>query len=149
MNEPIQQTELENFFSHYARRVNTALAGGDVDVDGTVNSFASDIIGANPNGVMSAKNDDKFKESVSKGWASYKEIGIHAMNILSKQIDILDSFHAIVKIHWSSSFTRKDKTSGDIAFNVFYLVQKRNDIRIFAYITGNEQEALKRAGLIS
>ena len=71
------------------------------------------------------------------------------MNILSKQIDILDSFHAIVRIHWSSSFTRKDKTSGDIAFNVFYLVQKRNDIRIFAYITGNEQEALKRAGLIS
>jgi hypothetical protein len=148
MTEAIQQTELENFFRHYARRVNIALAGGEVDVDGTFNSFASDVIGANPSGVMAAKNDDKFKESVTKGWGFYKDIGIRAMNILSKQIDILDPFHALVKIHWSSSFTRKDKTSGDIAFNVFYLVQKRDDIRIFAYITGNEQQALKDAGLI-
>ena len=46
------------------------------------------------------------------------------MDILSKQISVLDQFHAIVKIRWNSSFIRKDNTNGDIAFDVFYWFKK-------------------------
>jgi hypothetical protein len=148
MNAIIQQDEIESFFNRYESRFNTALAGGKVDVEETVKSFASEFIEASPAGVIAGKNDKRFRDSISKGWAFYKEIGIRAMDILSKQISVLDQFHAIVKIHWNSSFIRKDNTHGDIAFDVFYLVQKREDIRIFAYITGNEQQALKDAGLL-
>ena len=149
MNEILQQIEIENFFNRYERRFNAALSDGQVDIDGTVNAFASDFIEASPTGVIAGKNDNEFKESIGKGLTFYKEIGIRAMNILSKQINILDEFHAMVKVQWNSSFTRKDNTNGDISFDVFYLLQKRDDIRIFAYITGNEQQALKDAKLIS
>jgi hypothetical protein len=148
MRATLQQNEIENFFNRYERRFNSALSEGKVDVNETVNSFASDFIEASPAGVVAGKNDHKFRESISQGWAFYKNIGIRAMGILSNQINVLDQFHAIVKINWNCSFTRKDATNGEIAFDVFYLVQKRDDIRIFAYITGDEQQALKDAGLI-
>jgi hypothetical protein len=148
MSGTLQQNEIEDFFDRYERRFNLALSEGKADIDETVNSFTSDFIEASPAGVVAGKNDKKFREALSKGWAFYKEIGIDSMDILSKQINILDQFHAIVKIRWNSLFTRKDTTKGEIAFDVFYLVQKREDIRIFAYITGNEQQALKDAGLI-
>ena len=149
MTKPIQQHEIENFFNRYESRFNEALSEGEVDIEEAVNSFASDFIEASPVGVIVGKNDEKFRASLSQGYAFYKQIGIQAMDILAKEINILDQFHAIVKVHWNSSFIRKDKTKGDIAFDVFYLVQKREDIRIFGYITGNEQQALKEAGLIS
>jgi hypothetical protein len=71
------------------------------------------------------------------------------MDILSMQITILDNLHAIVKIHWNISYVRKNRIKGDIAFDVFYLLQKTgDDVRIFGYITGDEQQALKEEGLI-
>jgi len=150
MSKAIQQHEIENFFNGYEARFNDALAGGEPDIDETINSFAPYFIEANPAGVIAGKNDKKFKKSISEGWMFYKKIGIRSMDILSNQITILDDFHAIVKIHWNSSFVRKDKSKGDIAFDVYYLVQKnKDDIRIFAYITGDEQQALKDEGLIS
>ncbi len=149
MTAPIQQHEIENFFNRYEARFNEVLSGGEPDLDETVNSFSSDFIEASPAGIMAGKNDRKFRKSISKGWEFYKNIGIHAMDILSTQITILDTVHAIIKVRWNSSFVRKNKTKGDITFDVFYLVQKTGeDIRIFAYITGDEQQALRDEGLI-
>mgnify|MGYP003575938399 CR=1 FL=1 len=149
MSNSIRQHEIENFFDRYEARVNEALAGEEPDIDETVNAFASEFIEASPNGVIAGKNDKKFRKAINKGWTFYKEIGIRSMDILSTQINILDTFHALVKIHWNSTFVLKNTEKGDIAFDVYYLIQKReNDLRIFAYITGNEQQALKEAGLI-
>jgi hypothetical protein len=61
----------------------------------------------------------------------------------------LDNLHAIVRVHWNSVFQRKNKSQGEVAFNVFYILQKQEEnIRIFAYITGDEQQVLKEEGLI-
>ena len=149
MTKPIQQHEIENFFNRYQARFNEALADGVVDIDETVNSFTSDFLEASPAGVIVGKNDRKFRKAVSQNYAFYKKIGIRSMDILSTQTTILDEIHALVKVHWNSSFVRQDRTKGDIAFDVFYLIQKKDDdIRIFAYITGDEQQALKDEGLI-
>lgn len=149
MSQPIQQHEIENFFNRYERRFNDALAGGESDIDETVNSFAEFFIEASPTGVTFGKNDKKFRKAISQGWMFYKNIGVRSMDISSIQITILDPFHAIVKVHWNSAFERKNKTKGDLAFDVFYLIQKQvEDLRIFAYITGDEQQALKDEGLI-
>jgi hypothetical protein len=146
---PIQQPEIENFFNRYETRFNEALRGGEPDVAETVNSFAEHFIEASPAGVVAAKNDDQFKGSIREGWTFYKQIGILAMEILSKQISILDDMHALVKIHWNSAFVRNDNTHGEIDFDVFYLIQKKDEhLRIFAYITGDEQQALKDEGLV-
>ena len=149
MTKPIQQHEIENFFNRYEARFNEALADGVVDIDETVNSFTSDFLEASPAGVIVGKNDRKFRKAVSQNYAFYKKIGIRSMDILSTQTTILDEIHALVKVHWNSSFVRQDRTKGDIAFDVFYLIQKKDDdIRIFAYITRDEQQALKDEGLI-
>jgi len=149
MTKPIQQHEIENFFNRYESRFNEALSEGEVDIEEAVNSFASDFIEASPVGVIVGKNDKKFRKAIRQGWSFYKEIGIRTMDILSMQTTILDKFHALVKVHWNSSFVRKNKTDGDIAFDVFYLIQKKDEeIRIFAYITGDEQQALTEEGLI-
>jgi len=149
MTTPIQQHEIQNFFNRYEARFNEVLSGGEPDIDETVNSFAADFIEASPSGITAGKNDRKFRKSISQGWQFYKNIGILSIDILSTQITILDNLHAITKVHWNSSFMRKNKTKGDIAFDVYYLLQKAgDDIRIFAYITGDEQQALKEEGLI-
>jgi hypothetical protein len=145
----IEQVEVENFFSQYESRFNEALAGGEPDIDSVVNSFAEHFIEASPVGIVAGENNKKFRKMIAQGWEFYQKIGIRAMNILSKDVTILDPLHAIAKIHWNSSFVRADRSKGEVDFNVFYLVQKReDDLKIFAYITGNEQQVLKDQGLI-
>jgi hypothetical protein len=150
MNPPIQPHEIENFFNRYEARFNDVLAGGEPDIDETVNSFAAWFIEANPAGVTVGKNDKKFKKTIGEGWSFYKSVGIRSMDIRSTQITILDALHALAKVHWNCSFERENKTKGDLSFDVFYLIQKKEEaIRIFAYITGDEQQALKDAGLVT
>ncbi len=150
MSNALKQLEIEYFFNRYEARVNDALAGGEPDIDETADSFASDFIAASPSGIVHGKNDEKFRKAIGEGWTFYKDIGIQTMDIHSLQITILDNFHAIVKVHWNSSFVRKDNSKGDLAFDVFYVLNKSGDnIRIFAYITGDEQQVLRDEGLIA
>lgn len=147
---PIQQHEIDNFFIRYETRFNDALQGGEPEIEETARSFTESFIESSPLGVISGNNDENFRKSIGEGWAFYKSIGIHSMEILSTQITIIDTHHALVKVHWRSTFTRKkDNSAGEIAFDVFYLLQKKDDVlRIFAYITGDEQQALKDVGLV-
>lgn len=149
MSIAIQQHEIENFFDRYEALINDALSGSEPEIDEAVNSFASEFLEASPTGIITEKNDKDFREVISKGWNFYKEIGVRSMDILSIQVTILDNLHAIVKVHWNCTFIRKNNTEGDISFDIFYLLQKNgDDLKIFAYITGDEQQALKDAGLI-
>lgn len=146
---PVQQ-QIEDFFKRYAASFNRALTDGVADVDSVTNSFAEHFIEASPFGVIAGKNDSTFREVIPKGWAFYKEIGIQSMNIRSTEIVMLDELHAMTKVRWTSRFVKKDKVSGKIDFEVIYLVQIRQEgVKIFAYITGDEQKALKEHGLLN
>ena len=72
MTTTIQQYEIENFFNRYEARVNDALSGAEPDIDEAVNSFASEFVEASPAGVISAKNDKKFRKAINQGWKFYK-----------------------------------------------------------------------------
>jgi hypothetical protein len=144
-----RQQTLEEFFTRYENRFNEVLSGGQPDVEDIAGDFAEYFIEASPVGIISGANDKKFREMIPEGWGFYKKIGVQAMNILSKDITMLDEMHAVVKIQWKSLFIRKDESKGDIVFEVFYMVQLRKDgPKIFAYVTGDEQKALKEEGLI-
>lgn len=144
-NKPL----LEQFFSQYAERFNRALRGEKPDTEGTIHSFAACFIEANPTGVMCGQNDNKFKEAIPQGYEFYRSIGITAMKITSTEITLLDELHSMVKVGWRSEFIRKDQSSGNIDFMVIYLLQMMDNApRIFAYITGDEQAALKANGLV-
>lgn len=146
MNE---RNDIDDFFNQYAARVNWALWEGQFDTDGIMQAFSEDFIGASPLGVRAGKNDSVFKDAISKGWSFYRNLGIHSMNIISKNITLLDEFHAMVKVKWNCLYVTKTDRSGEIEFEVFYLLHiQANNIKIFAYITGDEQAAFKEAGLI-
>lgn len=140
---------IHQFFDDYAQRFNNVLKGAEPDIDIIIASFAVCFIEANPLGVMCGKNDKTFREQIPVGYSFYKEIGINSMDILSREITILDDYHAMAKIHWNSVFTKGLGQAGNIEFDVIYLLQLAGGhCKIFAYITGDEQRALRENGLI-
>lgn len=147
MEKRIEQVSL--FFDQYADRFNLALKTGGGNIDATVASFADCFVEASPAGVVCGKNDEQFRQMIPQGYSFYKGVGITAMNILNKEINILNDYHATARLHWRSLYEGKDGKPGHIDFDVIYFVQDLGKgLKIFAYITGDEQKALKDNGLI-
>lgn len=122
---------------------------GKEDVDATVNSFASCFLEASPAGISCGKNDESLREAIPKGNAYYKNIGTQSMKISSLDITKLDDLHYMVKAHWDSLYEKKNKEKVAVSFDVIYFLQaKENELKIFLYITGEEQKVLKENGLI-
>jgi hypothetical protein len=145
----ISKAGIDNFFDRYASMMNDALSGDVSNVRLIMNSFSDFVVGSNPHSVFGGKNDGQFAEAIHQGIDFYKKIGIVSMNIVASRITILDNFHALVRISWTS-FYRNDDVSGDIPFDVAYLVQYRNRaFQIFAYVSDDEQAAFKAHKLIS
>jgi hypothetical protein len=141
--------DIDRFFDSYANRFNDALNGKQPDVDEISGSFAEYFVESSPAGVMGGKNDESFRKKIPEGYAFYKKIGITEMKLGSKETTLLDDHHAMTRVHWNSFFTRKDKTSGNIEFDVIYFTRLNDDkLTIFCYITGDEQKALKANKLI-
>jgi hypothetical protein len=142
------EDKIDAFFTAYEQRFADGLRG-KVDVEGTTAAFASSFVEASPVGVHCAQNDKTFKEAIPKGYEFYKKIGTQSMKIASKEITQLDEIHLLCKIHWQSSYQTADKKSVSIDFDVFYFLQHlNNELKIFAYVTGDEQKVLKEKGLI-
>lgn len=141
--------QLDQFFDLYEERFNKALRQGIMNIEETAGAFADSFIEASPVGIACGKNDEKFREMIPKGYEFYENIGTSSIDILSKDIILLDDFHAMVKVYWDCKYTKKDDSRGHVEFNVMYFVQSMNNThKIFAYITGDEQKVLKEEGLI-
>jgi hypothetical protein len=144
----IIKEEVEDFFNRYASTMNNALFGDPVDENCFLDFFSSYVVGANPAGVFGGKNDMDFGKSIKSGIDFYKRIGVISMNIIAKDVEILDEYHSKARISWECIYN-KEKKSGEIAFDVVYLVQVKNHtVKIFAYVTGDEQKALREHELI-
>ncbi|KAA5536335.1 nuclear transport factor 2 family protein [Taibaiella lutea] len=144
MKESIAQ-----FFDDYARRFNESLPGGVVDIEKTAACFAASFIESNPNKIICTKNDEAFKASIPHGFEYYRSIGLQSMKICSKAITILDDFHALVKVHWQSLYIKKEGNKMELGFDIHYMVRRENNqIQIFSYTSGDEQEFLEKHGLV-
>jgi hypothetical protein len=140
----INEQQIRQFFIAYESRFNASLTG-TVDVEGTIQAFSDSFIEASPVGIQCGKNDARFKEMIPKGYEFYRSIGTTAMKITSMDITGLDDFHAMIKVFWQAFYNKKVT----IDFTVIYFVQVlNNQIKIFAYITGDEQKVLRERGLV-
>jgi hypothetical protein len=143
-NQPIH-----HFFSAYEQRFNDVLQGKEPDIKGVINSFADYFVESSPAGVICGKNDSSFKEAVPKGYEAYKSMGMQSMTITSLDINKLDELHYMVNVKWQAKAIKKDKRSVTINFEIIYFLRSKDDeLKIFAYITGDEQKVLKEYGLI-
>lgn len=158
--EPVEQTSekleandrankrIESFFAAYQQRFEQSLEGKQ-DVEGQANAFAKFFVEASPAGVNGGANDDKFRKMIPQGMAFYKKIGTTAMKVSSIKTTRLDELHYMARVHWQSFYNNKDGDEVIIEFDVIYLLQDLNkELKIFAYITGDEQGILREHGLI-
>jgi hypothetical protein len=141
---------VRNFFRRYAKRMNDALKDPPkVDTDGVVAAFAEYFVGAAPSGVRGGKNGVLFRLMISRGMANYRKLGMQQMLISSVKTTRLDPLHFMAKVSWDSRYISKTGVRQRIKFQNIYMLQlQRGKPRIFAYITGDEQQALKDHGLI-
>jgi hypothetical protein len=145
--DPLKK-KIEEFFQEYEARFEAGIKG-DVDIDGTTAAFANCFVEASPVGITCGQNDTAFREAIPKGYDFYKSIGTQSMKIIAREIIPLDDFHFICKVHWRASYLKKNTKNEEIIdFDVFYVLQHLNGtLKIFAYITGDEQKVLKERGL--
>lgn|GEM_PF-429844 len=142
------QEKIDAFFHDYAERFNNALEGKETDIEGAVHAFSDCFIESSPLGVICAKNDDSLKQKLSEGFEFYKKIGTTCMVITAKDVTVLDDCHVMVKVHWKANY-EKGAEGQMIEFSVFYFLNAvEEDLKIFAYITGDEQKLLKERGIL-
>jgi hypothetical protein len=147
MDNRIEQLEI--FFNQYAERFNNALNNENPNIYETANAFADCFIEASPLGVTCGRNDEQFRAVIPQGYAFYKSIGVTSMDIISKETTVLDYIHSMTKVHWKTTFVKQDKSKTSIEFDVIYFTRSKGDEhKIFTYITGDEQKALKENGLV-
>jgi len=142
------EKNIHQFFAAYEKRFNDAIKG-ELDVEGTAKAFAPYFVEASPAGIQGSANGEEFRERIPQGIEFYKKIGTHKMEITAEDVTSLDDLHSMVKIHWKAYYKNKDNTDLIIDFDVIYFLQCRNDdLKIFAYITGDEQAVFRQHGLI-
>lgn len=134
------------FFEAYAARMNAALDDPKrMDSKAMRAAFADYFVGAGPKGVAGGKNGLIFRLMLPRGIRYYRKIGTLAMDLRDVRVTDLDDHHAMAHVDWTARY----KGGQEIAFTNIYLLQVREDAaKIFAWITGDEQQALKDAGVI-
>lgn len=139
---------LEKFFERYERFFMQSL-NGEINGQEMSELYAPEFIAASPLGVMAGKNDDTFQQALSGGYEHYRKIGTKGMRVRKIRMQPIDEIHCVADVAWTASYERPDKQWVDIEFDVYYLMQELNgQLRIFGWISGNEQTLLRQYGII-
>ena len=144
------QADLSAFFMAYSERINEALGTKPrVDSDAMAAAFADAFIEAGPQGVSCGRNDDNYREMIARGLEFYRSIGTRSMRVLAIESGEIKDGHFMARVFWQADYRKKDGSSISLEFDVVYFLQKQQDeLKIFAYVTGDEQQAYKDAGLL-
>lgn len=138
------------FFEAYARRHNDALKNPpSFDIRGIRNAFADYFVGADPNGVQGGRNGLLFRIMIRWGFRAYRRIGTRSMDIVGVEVTSLDDSHAMAKVDWVARYDGSRGDGEDIPFTNHYCLQIRDGAaKVFAYVTPDEEKAMKEHGLI-
>ena len=144
------QTKARALFEAYGARSDAALQNPPrEDIDGIVASFAPFFVESSPKGVIGGANDDKFRAALAPGFAHYRDVGGKHMTITNLVITELDDLHAIVHVDWDFIYRNKAGVDGHVAFrNLYFVTIASGDAKIFAYITPDEEQAMREHGLV-
>lgn len=136
-------------FSRYEDFFGRALGGEEIDAEEVAALYASDVIGASPAGVLSAKNDAAFRQALAQGYDRYRAVGTRAMRVRDLRITPVDGLHCLARVGWTATYARDDLPETAVDFEVHYLVQVRDGTaRVFGWITGDEEAALRERGIV-
>lgn len=146
---PLTPDEVSDFMAEYARLMNAGVRDGSLDADFLAGCFAAEFIGAGPGGVMAGKKEG-LTEAIAGGADAYRRMG--GLAFVAEHIDTQElapnSFMTTVR--WRFDYRRPaDGRLGSIGFTNRYLVSTaQGRPEIFAWITADEQAALREHGLV-
>lgn len=146
-----RQRATEDFFANYSKRSDEALRSPPLeDVEGVAASFAPFFVEASPRGVHGGANDDAFRAMIPQGFARYRQIGGKSMRATRVKVTPLDDHNVMARVDWLFAYERpRDHRRGEIAFqNIYFLNFAAGDPKIFAYITPDEEQAMRDHGLL-
>jgi hypothetical protein len=146
-----RQLEVEAFFTEYARCSNDALREPPrEDVSRTAAAFAPFFVEANPHGVSGGANNEAFRALIPQGYAHYRRIGGKGMQVIGVEVTEFDDHNAMARVDWRFAYERPvDRRRGEIVFhNIYFLNFAAGQPKIFAYITPDEERAMRDHGLV-
>lgn len=142
------EASVRQLFERYERFSERSL-GGMMDMDEAAGLYASDFVAASPVGVVSGKNDVRFRQALAEGYARYRAIGTKAMRVRQVRVSQIDALHCIAQVAWTAIYARQDRADARIDFDVHYFVQVLDgEARVFGWVSGDEQAVLKQHGIV-
>jgi hypothetical protein len=147
---PDLEPSVRSFFEAYARRMNDALDDPPkVNVGKAREAFADYFVGTDPRSVRGARNGLLFRLMLPRGYRRYRKIGTKRMELRRVEVTQLDDYHAMAQTRWRSLYVKKDGERVEIEFDNIYLLHIPDGGRpkIFAWITGDEEQVLKDHGV--
>jgi hypothetical protein len=139
---------IDDFFGRYASTMNNALFGAENNASAMAEFYAGFVVSAHPAGISGNRNDAQFMQSLEQNMDFYRKTGIISMNIASKEVLPLNDSCVMARVNWRS-FYENGSSSGELSYEVVYLLRMELDgPKIFAYVTDDEEEELKKHNLI-
>lgn len=144
------ETKVRALFDAYGKRSDDALQDPPKeDVDGVANAFASYFVESSPRGVVGGANDGGFRAMIPKGFAHYRAVGGKHMTIKGIRVIELDRLHAVADVDWQFDYVNKEGKAGQVTFTNFYFITIADgSAKVFAYVTPDEDQAMKDHGLV-
>lgn len=144
----MKKDKIKNFFMRYEQFFMQSL-NGELDSDELSSLYAQEFIAASPLGVMAGKNDITFQKNLAQGYEQYRKMGTQSMRVRDVSISPIDEFHCVAHVAWTATYSAAEKPNIKIDFEVHYLMQELdNELHVFGWISGNEQDLLKEYGVI-
>jgi hypothetical protein len=144
------ESKTRAFFRDYSARNTAALQEPpQEDVEGTVACFAPFFVEASPKGVIGGANDDTLRQMIPKGFEHYRSVGGTRFEMTGIEVTVLDAFNVMARTDWAFGYRRRtDGQEGEITFrNIYFLNFADGDPKIFAFVTPDEEAAMKKHGL--
>jgi hypothetical protein len=139
----------EQFIRRYGHLMDEGVRSGAVRAEELAAMYAEYCVGSSPAGIFGAQVDAGFETTSSDGVANYKRMGGTAFVVESVAVEPIDELHDMARVGWRFDYIRPaDRMSGTIRFeNVYFLNRAGTAPQIFAWVTPDEQAALKAHGL--
>ena len=86
---------------------------------------------------------------MAKGYERYRDLGTKSMKVESIETHEIDDCHLIARVRWQSVYQKPGEDEIPIPFDVNYLLEQReNELKVFGWITGDEEALLNVNGVI-
>ncbi len=137
-------TNIERFFEEYEKGAN------NFDPDLVVAQYTDQFMGADPNGVVSIRNDEAFREAIPQRAEFFRHIGFRSAKVLDIAETPLDDRYTMAKVHWEMIFERERGRPLDFRFYItYFLFDPGTGPKVVFYIShDDEQKVMREAGLI-